>query len=178
MVKNTTGGSGHKSQARKLVSTTSSYLRLPRDEGEQFAIVVKNFGGGICSVVTMIGTSITTLQCHIRGKFRSRNKKNNLITTASLLLIGLRDWEAPNYKVCDVLEVYSSDDMQSFISMPQMMSLIQPLQLSYQSSDASTDKNSACDIDFTNDIIVPTHENEKLFTIDGNEEYDLNIDDI
>mgnify|MGYP001450881311 CR=1 FL=1 len=51
MVKNTTGGSKHKSQARKLVNAPqSNKIRLPETDDECFAIVSKMLGNGMCHV--------------------------------------------------------------------------------------------------------------------------------
>ena len=103
MVKNTTGGSGHKSQARKLVdSGVSSKVPEPSNEFEVYATVTKLFGNGMCQVKT---NNNLELVCHIRGKFRGRNKKNNLISVNSFLLVGLREWENPP-KNCDLLFLF------------------------------------------------------------------------
>jgi translation initiation factor IF-1 len=103
MVKNTTGGSGHKSQARKLVeSQASSKVPEPSNEFEQYATVVKMFGNGMCLVNTLSGLELI---CHIRGKFRGRNKKNNLLSPNSYILVGLREWENPP-KNCDLLFLF------------------------------------------------------------------------
>jgi len=113
MVKNTTGGSGHKSQARKLVaSKTSNIVRVSQEEGEKYAIVTKIIGNGMCNVTTEDGA---TLLCHIRGKFKGRNKKNSIISTNSIVLVGIREWESI-VKNCDLIEVYSSDDVQQLRS--------------------------------------------------------------
>ena len=103
MVKNTTGGSRHKSQARKLVdSGISANLPEPSNEFELYATVSKMFGNGMCQVLTLNGLTLT---CHIRGKFRGRNKNNNLVAPNSFLLVGLRDWENPPIN-CDLLFLY------------------------------------------------------------------------
>ena len=184
MVRNTSGGTGHKSQARKFVSNAkSSVLRCPEEQGEQFGYVIKNFGGGVCNVITNINNKPHTMRCHIRGKFRLRNRKHNMVETGSLLLIGLREWEAPNYKECDVLEVYDSDSIQMFTSMPHMMSLIQPLHSSYQGLDASKDTKTSTttdQIEFTVDASEQTFVNAietNTGTFYQNEEQ-VNIDDI
>ena len=51
MVRNTTGGSKHKSQARKNVAPrggASNALRLAQEEGECYAQVEKMLGGSNC----------------------------------------------------------------------------------------------------------------------------------
>jgi hypothetical protein len=56
-----------------------------------------------------------TRLCHIRGKFRGRGKRDNLIGNNSWLLIGLREWESEKdekkMQNCDLLEVYSPIDV-------------------------------------------------------------------
>jgi len=113
MVKNTTGGSGHKSQARKLVSGRSNnVVRVSQEEGEKYAIVTKIIGNGMCNVTTEDGA---TLLCHIRGKFKGRNKKNSIISSNSIILVGIREWESI-IKNCDLIEVYSTEDVQQLRS--------------------------------------------------------------
>lgn len=113
MVKNTKGGSGHKSLARKNVSSSSSILPSPSDPSECYAIVTKLFGNGMCLVSAFIHNSVISITCHIRGKFRSRNKSSNLITLHSLLLIGLRTWET-SPKNSDLIFIF--DDHSSIPS--------------------------------------------------------------
>ena len=47
----------------------------------------------------------TGLICTIRGKFKGRNKSRNRIETNGIVIVGLREWEAPTYKTCDLLFV-------------------------------------------------------------------------
>ena len=91
MVKNTTGGSKTKGQARKFVTAKpSNALRLSQDEYESYAQVIKMLGNGMCHVLCMDGV---TRLCHIRGKFRGRGKRDNFISNGSWILAGLREWE-------------------------------------------------------------------------------------
>jgi translation initiation factor 1A len=114
MVKNTTGGSKTKGQARKFVNAPrqSSNIRLSNDEYEVYAQVTKMLGNGMCHVLCIDGK---TRLCHIRGKFRGRGKRDNLIGNNSWLLIGLREWESEKHEKkmqnCDLLEVYSPIDV-------------------------------------------------------------------
>jgi initiation factor 1A len=106
MVKNTTGGSGAKSLARKNEKSSSSRIRLAEDELERYGCVTKLFGNGMCEIHT---NDNIRLMGHIRNKFRGKQKRHNLITMFSVVLIGLREWENP-FKNCDILTIY--DDMQ------------------------------------------------------------------
>ena len=114
MVKNTTGGSKTKGQARKFANAPrqSSNIRLSNDECEVYAQVTKMLGNGMCHVLCIDGK---IRLCHIRGKFRGRGKRDNLIGNNSWLLIGLREWESEKdekkMQNCDLLEVYSPIDV-------------------------------------------------------------------
>jgi initiation factor 1A len=117
MVKNVKGGSGHKSQARKNVVSTaekhSHRLRMVEEEGEMFAQVSKDFGNGMCEVIC--NDNVKRL-CIIRGKYRGRGKRDNMIKMKSIIMVGLRDWEthfdnSKKLDKCDLLEVYSDYDV-------------------------------------------------------------------
>ena len=180
MVKNTTGGSSHKSQARKMVSSgRSSKLRLSEDELECYACVTRMCGNGMCYVVTYHDNKQMDLLCHIRGKFRTRNKKNNFVSVNSIVLIGIREWEAPNYEKCDLLEVYDIDDTRILQTMPGIdlrrleQSIISRNERITATSIAEVIFSADATLDFTNS----TGENEEsVFTaIDGES---VSIDDI
>jgi len=121
MVKNTQGGK-HKNQARKhLTAPTSSKLRLPEDDMECFAKVTAMSGNGMCRVaVAHQHDVLPDVCCHIRGKFRGKNKRRNMVTRDSFVLIGLRDWTT-DLKHCDLLEVYP---VESYSNLPIPASLI------------------------------------------------------
>ena len=121
MVKNTMGGK-HKNQARKhLTAPTSSRLRLPEDDMECFAKVTAMSGNGMCRVAVVYKNDLLPdVCCHIRGKFRGKNKRRNMVTRDSFVLIGLRDWTT-DLKDCDLLEVYP---VESYSNLPIPASLI------------------------------------------------------
>jgi translation initiation factor IF-1 len=105
MVKNTTGGKGSKSLARKLLSSSrSDSIRESTCPLEQYAIVTKMLGNGMCYVSTI---EHGQLLCHIRMKFSGRSKRSNFLSIGSYVLIGLRDWET-TIKNTDLLEVYDT----------------------------------------------------------------------
>ena len=114
MVKNTKGGSGHKSQARKFVSTgPSKKTRLAEDPDEIYGYVVSVLGGSMCKVHCQ--DNVERL-CIIRGKFRgSKGKRDNFVSRGSWVLVGLRSFASESSKAsilekCDLLEVYSEAD--------------------------------------------------------------------
>ena len=122
MVKNTTGGSKTKGQARKLIhldsKTTNKILRISNDSLEIYAQVTKNLGNGMCTVIC---SDEKTRLCHIRGKFRGRGKRDNLVGLGSWLLVGIREWEKDKDdpkkpQNCDLLEVYTDYDKEKLKS--------------------------------------------------------------
>ena len=117
MVKNAFGGSKSKSIARKHETSTSQFIRMIQDPSEKFAIVKKIFGGSICQV--FCDDSITR-QAIIRGKFRGKGKRHNLISSGTLVLVGLRDFS--HSLICDIIEVYSPTDFYSISQKPSFPS--------------------------------------------------------
>jgi translation initiation factor IF-1 len=103
MVRNISGGTGTKSLARKLTGNHSSVVPLPSNPLEKIAIVSK-IHGSHCDVTLEDGTSLI---CHIRSKFRGRNKRGNTISVGTFVLVGLREWES-SLKNSDLLFVYDS----------------------------------------------------------------------
>jgi hypothetical protein len=125
MVKNTTGGSKAKGQARKSVAPPATYqkLRLAIDVDEVYAKVTALLGNGMCLVICIDGRKRL---CHIRGIFKGRGKRDNLISRNAYLLVGKRSWEGDEEKLvkgkikypnCDLLEVYSDHDMDRIKSL-------------------------------------------------------------
>ena len=121
MVKNVTGGNKQKGQARKN-STTSrqvSKLRVVEEEGEVYAQVSAMLGNGMCHVET----EAYKLLCIIRGKFRGRGKRDNILKKGTWVLVGLREWDSTpatatgsgagaKFQKCDLLEVYTDYDKE------------------------------------------------------------------
>ena len=85
-------------------------LTTYENEDEMYAIIEKMNGNGMCDVMCMDG-EIRLL--HIRGKFKGRGKRDNIIDKTSWLLIGIRDYETVKEgkrQNCDLLEVYNSSE--------------------------------------------------------------------
>ena len=117
MVRNVNGGKNSKGFARKLTRTdtaSNKSVRKPESEFEVFAVTTKMFGP-MCEVFTNDGK---TYKCHIRGKFKGRSKRNSIIAIGTILLVGFRDFEAPNFKTCDVLEVYDKEEVTRLQKIP------------------------------------------------------------
>jgi translation initiation factor IF-1 len=119
MVKNTKGGKGAKSLARKNSApafVNTERLRLATDELEKYACVTKHFGNGMCEITLNDNTKLVG---HIRGAFRGRQKHRNMITVNSIVLIGLREWEELR-KNCDLLYIYDDIQVEQLRTMPQI----------------------------------------------------------
>lgn len=118
MVKNTKGGTGTKSLARKHVSGDSGggTIRLPSGPLEQIVIVTKMLGNGMCEV---FNNDDQRFIAHIRAKFKGRNRRSNDISLNSFILVGIRDWENPCKNV-DVVFVYDNSHVSSFHSYPSL----------------------------------------------------------
>jgi hypothetical protein len=56
----------------------------------------------------------------IRNKFRGRSKRDNNITVGCVVLVGLREWEYPNYKECDLMEVYDANEVRQLSKNPSI----------------------------------------------------------
>jgi len=112
MVKNTTGGSGHKKFARKHeTSKKGRNLRVSLEEAEIYGIVTKMFGNkfnAMCADGKERGVMI-------RGKFSGKGKRDNFIAVGTWVLVGSRaEWSTERDKngmeVCDLLEVYTAQN--------------------------------------------------------------------
>jgi initiation factor 1A len=109
--KNVHGGSGHKKFARKHTSggsSSNSFIRTSQDPNEIYAIATKMLGNNMfhCHCIDN-----KVRLCHIRGRFGGRNKRDNIISAGTWILVGLREWEnsadSKKLQQCDLLEIYS-----------------------------------------------------------------------
>lgn len=112
MVKNTQGGSKTKGLSRKMTNSTFTEKQFKiTDPLQRMATVTKMYGNGMCQVLTT-DTPQLDLMCHIRGAFRGRSKKHNLVINGATVVVGLREWETP-FKNCDLLHVPSNTIIQT-----------------------------------------------------------------
>ena len=118
MGKNINGGNKNKKFARKQVNSgQSNKLRLSDNEYEKYAIVIRISGGSICRI--RINGIENELICHIRGKYRGRNKNSNLISSGTILLVGMRpDMSSKNE--CDLLYVYDGNEVEQLLKYPDI----------------------------------------------------------
>ena len=151
MPKNTTGGSKHKKMANKSSSFIERDYKISSDL-EIEAYVEKIIGNGRIQVNSTNGKH-TGLICTIRGKFKGRNKSRNRIETNGIVIVGLREWEAPTHKTCDLLFVCNGK---------------------HKETDEDEDENVG--VIFTNDIPENDVINEFMKEIkDDNQENELDI---
>ena len=115
MVKNDAGGNKGKGLARKHVNAAKcggmKQLRMAIDEAEQYGVVSKMLGNGMCYVRLLSsgnGNSGDKL-CIIRNKFKGRGKRDNILDSGSWVLVGMREW-ASKQDTCDLLEVYNDGE--------------------------------------------------------------------
>ena len=121
MVKNEKGGCNGKKVAHKhAVKSTKSGLRISQSKSEIYG-VVKRLNGNTFDVMCVDDKE---RRCFIRGKFKGRGKRDNIIEVDKWVLIGIREFQqAPKenaiksnskgkkeMEMCDLLEVYSSGE--------------------------------------------------------------------
>jgi initiation factor 1A len=113
MVKNLFGGKRAKSAASKNTAN-SSYrraLRLVDDSGdEMYGIIIKIYGNSNILVKCLDDKEH---KCYMAGKF----KKEARITLFQFVMVGRRDW---NDATVDLLEVYSTDEKQKLLRLPNI----------------------------------------------------------
>jgi len=181
MVKNTKGGSGHKSQARKFVSGKPSFkTRLSENEFEIYAFVTKKLGGENISIMCQ---DEKERRCIIRGKFRSsRGKRDNFIAKGTWVLVGIRDWSSNN-EICDLLEVYNENDKNKLKTIPGInwQKFIshdcECTNTSETNDDIIFTTNTAEEEDYTK-LVVESKQQIRLHSINEEDEEEINIDDI
>ena len=166
MVKNTQGGSKHKSQARKLVNAPiSSKIRSSECDDECFAIVSKMLGNGMCHVnISYQNNILTNIICHIRGKFRGRNKKANLVSTGSLILVGLRTWEK-DISACDLICIYRPDQLNHIcfdLNLYSSISSISSISSSHDGFQFDSNSHDTHDTHDTHDHSISSNVNIEL----------------
>ncbi len=141
MVKNF-GGNKAKKQGRKHVINATTFnekLRIATEEGEMYGYVLKMYGNGMCNVLGINGKEYL---CHIRNKFRGRSSRNNMVTMGSWVLVGLREWETGEKRSCDLLEIYTTNEVEQLKTRVYMNWSIFP-QLSWGGAAAESGGGSA-----------------------------------
>ena len=182
MVKNSTGGSRHKKQARKNINATQVHkktrLKDPKEKCEMYAIITKNYGQGNCEVLCNDGTNRI---CVIRNKFKGRNKRSNRVDVGIRVLVGLRDWEVragDKKEKCDLLEVYDNREFEDLKKDPNFNEAL----LKSEQEGYGDDKDGNPMFEFNYNAAFTeedtTDDASKNGTAQLEEFADLNIDDI
>jgi initiation factor 1A len=146
MVKNTTGGTGTKSLARKHQTVSNQTLRIPECDLEKFACVTKMLGNGMCEIYT---NDNTRLIGHIRNSFRGKNKRHNMITPQSIVLVGLHEWEKTP-KNCNIMVIYDSNQIEQLKNIPNV-NIDHVLHLQLSATTFQSSKKIERDFDFVED---------------------------
>jgi hypothetical protein len=173
MVKNFFGGNKAKSFARKGASQGKSQIVLPTNTLEQFAVVSKMVGNGICYVFTQTHPHLIA---HIRKKFSGRFKKDNMIQMGTILLIGLREWES-TAKNCDVLEVYNHSDL-SIIKTHPNFSFTDDMLNSFTRNHVSSSKEDVILFDENADEDEFKNSPNEIISANHDFQEEIDIDDI
>jgi translation initiation factor IF-1 len=114
------GCNGKKVAHKHAVKSTKSGLRISQNKSEIYG-VVKRLNGNTFDVTCI---DEKDRRCFIRGKFKGRGKRDNIIEVDKWVLIGLREFQqAPSelvlvngkreMEMCDLLEVYSSSEKET-----------------------------------------------------------------
>jgi hypothetical protein len=190
MVKNTKGGNKSKGMARKHAAGAkeSRAIRLPENEFEKYGVVIRVLGNCMFYVATDLASETQPhLLGHIRNKFRGRSKRDNTITLGSVVLVGLRDWEKPNYKECDLLEVYETNEVRQLLKNPSvdLSSLQKHIETHNRGTgDAGSSDNCCAEVEFVEerdymDGLIPDEEEQEYSASESRKaEEVVNIDDI
>jgi len=176
MVKNTTGGTGTKGLARKHQrNARDGKLITPSSDLEQICCVTKMLGNGMCEVYT---EDNTRLIAHIRNKFRGRQKRHNMISVSSIVMVGLREWENP-VKNCDIMEIYSDSQVEQIKNIPSIkMENVLRLRIGTH-GNVSKDQDDMLDFVEESEPVeetIPSNDFTESFTLNKVDEIDL--DDI
>jgi len=109
MVKNTIGGKKGKMLSKKQHSFQNNSFPISRDECEIYVGVSKIFGGGVFEV---FDHNNIKYKAFLRGKMKGSNKRHNLVTINSILLVGIRSDFSEKFNV-DILFVYDNHHIQT-----------------------------------------------------------------
>ena len=163
MVKNKKGGSGHKKMARKNVrpAFVSRKLRKPEDPLEIYGRITAVHGGGHADVYCQ---DKKTRLLVIRGKFKGRNKRGNIIKHNSIVLVGLRDWEVVHPKKkqkVDLIYVYNENNLEELKKINHVQSILSENQRKIIDTDSPFEITHKED-NTEEDIVISSKVNKKI----------------
>ena len=162
-------------------NTEKRKLRLANCSLEKYAVVTKMLGNGMFYTTTNEGDELLG---RIRNKFKGRSRRGNDLTMGTMVLVGLREWEAPKFKECDLLEVYDANEMKQIRQMASIDTRILQQYLDTKISTGGGGEIAADDgIEFSNEggadyfeDLMPDAKDSSSTIKMGEEEID--IDDI
>ena len=89
-------------KSRKITTTTKKREMVWKEEGQEYALVIKLLGN--CRVQCLCGDGQTRI-CHIRGKFQKRV----WISNNDIVLVSVRDFQEEKG---DIIYKYNADEIQ------------------------------------------------------------------
>lgn len=183
MVKNKKGGRNHRKMASKHVqSVNTQKIRFAKDEDEMYAKVLKILGGRRAEIMCN-DKKIRILE--IRKKFGGRNKRDNMISTDTMVLVGVRSWERRQEgkkEKADLLYVYSSGQLEALKNQTNIEYSILPDHMYVENDDEGGFEitNNETWEDKLEDLKVQSVKQNIKFTnqTDNKNEDDFDFDDI
>lgn len=115
MVKNTIGGKKGKMLSKKQHGTNNGIFPISMNELEIYVCVIKIFGGGVFEVIDQENKKY---KAYLRGKMKGSNKRHNLVSMFSILLVGIR-FDLSDKSSVDILFVYENTHLQSLTLLSQ-----------------------------------------------------------
>jgi translation initiation factor 1A len=116
-----------KGQKRKIRKEPTKRELIYKDDGQEYAKVLKMLGNGRCDLLCVDG--IQRLG-HIRGAMR----KKIWIKISDFVLVGLRDYQDSK---CDIIAKYTTDEIRSLKLYGEIPSTVSVLEM--QEDDTSSD---------------------------------------
>ena len=111
MVKNTKGGKGAKSKARKnLGERETKYSELIKTEDQEYAKILNVYGGGRCKV--RLFAESAAQEKELLAVSCGRIKRYAKLKPEGLVLVSLRDFQEGK---CDILHAYNAKETQMLI---------------------------------------------------------------
>ena len=172
MVKNTIGGKKGKMLSKKQHVSNNSSFPVSMDEGEIYVCVVKVFGGGVFEVVDK---DAVKYKAYLRGKMKGSNKRHNLVSMNSILLVGIRSDLSDKFSV-DILFVYDNHHIQILsLNSHFPISLLSYLQGSSCSSNTAigTDSQYTDSFVFSDEIFTKDQDLSLTLTLTNNTQLQL-----
>lgn len=172
MVKNTVGGKKGKMMANKNGNVGGNIRMIEFPEIEEIVCVTRVFGGGLFEVIDNLENKYSAI---LRGKMRGHNKRHNLVTLFSVLLVAKRVDTDP--KKCDILFVYDSHDIQ-FLALNPLLNISNILYLHNNRCISTTNTSGTTDTDdvfFANNNSNVVH-NNIIHDADNDNDADADLD--